>query len=123
MCHAQWKGILFIDSAAGTILSTAPATRYAASFFTARDGTIGVVDTATWTISAVDTAARSVGSPTPAPFESRAMAVDPQTRDLWAADWKNGRIVRIPGDGGAAKEFADVEHVFGISAFSVSAGR
>jgi lysophospholipase L1-like esterase len=123
LAAARDKGIVFIDASTGKILTTVRATKHAASFLARRDGRIGAIDTAAWTLSPIDAAGKLVGSPAPAPFESRAMAVDPQTDDLWAGDWKNGRIVRIPRGGGSATPFAELEFSFGIAVFNVAAGR
>jgi len=115
------KGIVFIDAGEGKTLTTAPASRYAASFLETRDGTIHAIDTAAWTLSAVDAKVRSVGSPLPAPFESRALVLDPKTDELWAGDWKSGRIVRIADD--RVIPFADVPFSFGIAVFSIAERR
>jgi len=120
LAAARDKGIVFIDAREGKILSTVRGTRYGASFVTTREGTIHAIDTAEWTLSAVDAAGRGVQSPAPAPFESRAMVTDPKTGDLWAGDWRNGRIVRIAG--AAVTPFADVPFPFGVAVFSVAGG-
>jgi DNA-binding beta-propeller fold protein YncE/lysophospholipase L1-like esterase len=120
LAAARDKGIVFIDAATGKILTTVRATKYAASFLARRDGMIGVIDTAAWTMSPLDAAGKLVGSPAPAPFESRAMTSDPQDDALWAGDWKNGRIVRIAG--GSATTFAELPFPFGIAVFTLAAG-
>ena len=121
LAAARDKGIVFIDSREGKILSTVRGTPYAASFFATREGSLHVIDTAAWTMSAVDAIRRSLQSPQPSPFEARAIVADPETDALWAGDCRNGRIVRLSG--GAAIPFADVPFPFGIAVFSVPGGR
>jgi hypothetical protein len=122
LAAARDKGIVFVDAVAGKVLSTVPASKYAASFFPARDGILRVIDTADWTLSAVDVAARKIEPPVPAPVPSRAVAWDPEAQELWAGDWKNGRIVRI-GSGGAQSAFADLEFSFGLAVFTLPPAR
>jgi lysophospholipase L1-like esterase len=122
LAAARDKGIVFVDTAAGKIVATVPASKYAASFFPARDGVLGVIDTAAWTLSGVDVPGKKIDPPLPAPVESRAVAWDPQALELWAGDWKNGRIVRVAGSG-APRPLADLEFPFGIAVFTLPGGR
>jgi lysophospholipase L1-like esterase len=121
LAAARDKGIVFIDSREGRILSTVRGTQYAASFFATREGTIHAIDTAAWTLSAVDVTARSIHSPRPSPFEARALITDPETDAIWAGDWKSGRIVRVAE--GRVIPFAELPFPFGIAVFSVAERR
>lgn len=88
--------VAFIDVASGKF-TTVDTVKFTANFLRMPDGNIALIDAERWQLLPIDTAAKKVGKPVPAPAQTRAMMYD-ESGKLFAGDWMNKRLLTIEND-------------------------
>ena len=89
--------LAFVDLARGEETASVATVKFTASCLREPNGTLGLIDAQHWQLIPVDITAHSLGTPTSAPAQTRALAFDPATGHLFAGDWLNDRLLEYDG--------------------------
>ena len=89
--------LLFVDPATCTIRTTIETVKFTAPCLALSAGKLSLLDAQHWQTFPIDLAGGTLGKPSPAPVQTRAMALDPATGHLFAADWMNARLLEFDG--------------------------
>lgn len=89
--------LAFVDTTKGKIITTINTIKFTTSCISLPDGKLILLDAARWQMYPVDVTTGKLGAPVPAPAQTRALALDPATGHLFAADWLNSRLLEFDG--------------------------
>lgn len=89
--------LAFVDATAGTVTAVVDTVKFTGPCLRLPDGRVALVDAERWQLLPVDVARHRLDAPVPAPAQTRALAVDPHSGHLFAADWMNRRLLEFDG--------------------------
>ncbi len=112
------KGVAVVDTAAGKVAKWVPI-EYVGGFAELQANEVAAIDTCYWRLHVLSAPGFEVKRTEQAPVRSRAIARD--AAGLWAGDWQNHSIVRIPLPSGQAQRVAGVEFPLSIAVIAETA--
>ena len=112
------KGVAVVDTAAGKVAKWVPID-CVCGFAELQGNEVAAIDTCYWRLHVLSAPGFEVKRTEQAPVRSRAIARD--AAGLWAGDWQNHSIVRIPLPSGQVQRVAGVEFPLSIAVIEETA--